>query len=166
MPVKSNSTCVSCYSPRASLECAGCHESVCKSCAQFADGSLFPFSSVIPDGLSEGAYCLQCFETKVRPEIEAYERTAEAAKNIEVFMKNQSKEFRLLKRAEKQVEVRDCEDRDEALLRLAFLAVQSGFDALVDVDLLPKKVRIDGYQTSVWNGTAYPARYDAKKVGR
>lgn len=148
------------------MQCFGCKEAVCKTCAQFLDEDTFSFSESIPNGLEEGAYCVQCFETKVRPEIVAYDQMVSSAKDIQVFMKNQSKEYRLLKRAEKPVQVVDCEDREETLLRLAFLALEAGFDTLVDVDIFPKKVRAGTYQKSMWQGVGIPARFDAKRIGK
>jgi hypothetical protein len=49
-------------------------------------------------------------------------------------------------------------------MRLAFLAAKAQFNALVDVDIVPKKVRNFGYQTSLWQGSGVPTVIDASKL--
>ncbi len=90
----------------------------------------------------------------------------ESAKNVFVYYKAQSKETRLMKRSESPLQVNACADRDETVLRLAFLAVKLGFNAIIDVDLVSKKVRDGSYKILTWNGTAVPAIVDAEKLNR
>ena len=71
-----------------------------------------------------------------------------------------------MKRAAKPFRVDDCTDRDETLMRLAFLAAKADFNALLDVDIVAKKVRNFGYQTSQWQGIGVPARVDREKLER
>lgn len=79
------------------------------------------------------------------------------ARNVGIYFKDQGKETRLLKRSEKPVRVLDCPDREETLLRLAFLAVKAGFIGLLDVDIVATKVRDGAYQTSSWSGSGIPS---------
>ena len=81
-------------------------------------------------------------------------------------MKNQGKETRLISRKEKPYSVKDCADYNEAILRLAFFAVEAGFNSLLDVDLTSKKIIVAGYQSTVWSGTAVPANVADKKLMR
>lgn len=57
-------------------------------------------------------------------------------------------------------------DRDDAILRLAFLAVQAGKNALVDVDLSSTKIKHGKWQTSRWHGRAIPAHIDPAALDR
>ena len=88
-------------------------------------------------------------------------------KSVFVFFKTQSKETRMMSRKEIQVKVENCPDREETLMRLAFLAAFGGFNTLIDVELNSEKVRnSSSYQTSNWSGSAKPTTIDASKQDR
>jgi hypothetical protein len=161
-PVK-KAVCVSCHDQKASLVCFACTEAVCKTCAQFVDEDTFSFRKAIPEGLGEGAYCFQCYDSKVQPELSSYAQELERAGTIQVFTKDQTKETRLMKRSEETFAVEGCTDRDETLLRLAYQAVRAGYEVLVDVDLSSKKVRDHAYQKAMWSGTGVPARHRSQR---
>jgi hypothetical protein len=156
--------CMSCQKLKANLTCGICHCSICKSCTQFLDQDFFSFQPNTAEELKSGTFCGDCFENKVRPEIEKYEKAMALAKDIIVYEKKQSKESRLFKRLELPVIVEQCADREETLLRLAFLAVQRGFNAIIDVDIKAEKVRTGSYQTSVFSGTAIPSYVDLSRI--
>lgn len=163
MPPVENNVCVSCHTPKAKLTCASCKESLCKACAQFADQDSFSFLPKMPGGLEAGGYCIQCADLKLRPQLEAYEEKLEQARNVSVFLVNQSKEVRAYKRAENPVEVLDCEDRDEALVRLAFKAIEAGYHTLINVDFSPKKIRNGSHLKTLWSATGMPAERMVRK---
>lgn len=158
-----NSCCV-CQKPKANLECASCHQSVCKSCAQFLYDDSFSF---LPEGerkFAAGAYCSPCFDGEIAASLAEYEEILERARDVNVYMKNQSKETRLFKRTNEFLKVPSCEDREETLLRLAFLAARKGYNAIIDVDITSEKViQSGGYQTSNWKGTAVAANLEFSK---
>jgi hypothetical protein len=156
--------CTTCQKLKANLSCGICHCSICKSCTQFLDRDFFSFQPDTAEELKSGTFCGDCFENKVRPEIEKYEKDMELAKDIIVYEKKQSKESRLFKRLEPPVTVTQCEDREETLLRLGFLAVQRGFNAIIDVDIRSEKVRMGSYQTMVFTGTAIPSYVDLSRI--
>lgn len=87
----------------------------------------------------------------------------EKAKNVDTFDKKQGSETRLIKRVEKPLKVTECDDREETLLRLAFLAAKKGYDTLVDVDIQSQKVGNKTYKKLVWNGTAVPVDIKQRK---
>lgn len=155
--------CASCKQPKAIEKCGLCLAELCKKCAQIVKEGRFSFLKIIPDFLSHRVYCAPCFNTKVAPEMEAYDQTMEKAKDIVVYLKPQGEETRLMKRSERPFTVVDCEDKEEALLRLAFFAAGAGFNAMVDVQLVPKKVRMPtGYQTTLWQGTGIPTNVNRR----
>lgn len=137
-----------------------------KSEAQFVDEDSFGFLARLPEGVALGTYCNACFESHVRPELDKYEEKMEKARNVNVFFATQSKESRFVRRIEKPIKVENCQDRDEVVLRLAFLAVSNGKNALVDVDLSSSKVRNGGWQSSLWSGRAIPANIDESDLQR
>ena len=156
--------CCTCQKPKATLQCGICVSDVCKNCAQFLDAGSFSFLKVLPKELSHTTYCMNCFDKEVAPALANYETTMAAAKEIQVFEKTQGKETRLIKRTEKPVEVLDCPDREETMLRLAFLAAALGFNAIIDADIRSEKVKVGGYQSTKWSGKALPANVSNRQL--
>lgn len=78
----------------------------------------------------------------------------EKAKQILVYSKKESKITRLMKRLDEPFEVKDCADEYEATMRLAFKAVQSNKNVLIDFELTHDKVRNGSYQKLIWKGSA------------
>lgn len=114
----------------------------------------------VSEELTHWAYCPQCFDEKVRPAQQTYDDIMSRAKNVFVFYKTQSKETRAIKRKEAVMQVANCHDKEETLLRLAFLAAFENFNTLVDVEISSKKIITDGYQSSVYVGVGVPTRLD------
>jgi hypothetical protein len=158
--------CISCTKNKALLKCGICDSDVCKYCAIILPEDGFSFLAKIPDDLKHSIFCGPCYDQKVAAHWDEYQETIEKAKNINVYLSNQGKETRLVKRTEELFKVTNCLDHDETLLRLAFFAVQAGFNALVDVDLTSAKVRENNYQTLVWSGVGRPANLTERNVIR
>lgn len=157
------SNCISCSKAKALLECASCAGALCKGCAQFTDEHTFAFALTAP---APGTYCPACFDREIAPRLAEYEDVLERAKDVNVFFRTQGKESRFIRRIEKPIKVEECDDKDETVLRLAFLAALAGFNALVDVDLASRKVIFGKWQTSKWRGTAVPAKVDPEQLKR
>ncbi|HEX4925739.1 MAG TPA: hypothetical protein VFV50_16720 [Bdellovibrionales bacterium] len=98
--------------------------------------------------------------------LEDYNRMVEKARGVMVFYADEGKKTRLVKRPKTAYEVRDCSDRAETLMRLAFFAIKDGHNALIDVELTGEKVIVAGYKTTKWQGRAFPATLDPKKYDR
>lgn len=158
--------CGNCQKSKALLNCGCCGGVVCKNCALFLDEDNFSFMHKIPEDLSHTTYCNICFDSKVTPEVERYQQMMIRAKDVAVYLDKQGKETRLLRRTETPVRVKSCMDREETLLRLAFLAVERDFDAIIDVELNSEKVRQGGYQTLIWSGKGIPTHIDASKLNK
>jgi hypothetical protein len=107
--------------------------------------------------MTKGVYCHTCYLANIEEQAEAYEKTMEAARNIDVYFADQGKETRRIKRTQIKYKIAACEDRDELILRFAFLAVLDGYSTLVDVDIVAEK-KLDGTrQKTNYRGTASPA---------
>lgn len=156
--------CSTCQSPKAHLKCGLCDCDICKSCAQFLSEEAFAFLTKRPKHLTHTIYCATCYDEKVAPNLAIYDEQMERAKDINVYYKTQSKETRALKRKEPPVKVVDCRDRDEALLRLAFLAAQLNFNGLIDVQLDAKKIIENGYTSTLWSGQGIPTQIADKHL--
>lgn len=107
--------------------------------------------------LQHSTYCGTCYDSTVAPALEKYNALMEQTKNTFVFMKAQAKETSRIKRLENVVEVVNCPDYDETLLRLAFFAAHLKYNAIIDVDIIAKKVINGTRQTTVYSGTGMPA---------
>jgi hypothetical protein len=158
--------CCVCQKPKPGLICGSCQSPVCKSCALTLGEYDFRYS---PERLTKffvqnqedhvpPVFCGPCYDANVAPDLAKYESTLTTAKAISVFFKTQSKETRLIKRREDLVKVKDCPDYDDAILRLAFQAAVVDCNALIDVTLDSRKLKIGGYSKTVWTGTARPAK--------
>lgn len=161
----SNSICVSCQSPKAQLHCGLCESTVCKYCAHIFDESTFSFLAQKPQHLQHTTYCNVCFNQYVAEDLEKYNATMERAKAVHIFDATQGKETRLMKRRnEDKLVVENCEDPDEAVMRLAFFAVQRDFNAVVDVDITATKVKNGSYSKRVWRAVGIPSHFGKDKI--
>jgi hypothetical protein len=161
-----SSVCLSCRRPKATVECEVCFEPVCKNCEKFLDASTFSFYEFIPEPLSHTHYCPSCYDAQVAPALESYEEIMERARGAYIFFETQKKQIPLLKRSKETLKVEACEDRDETILRLAFLAAEQGFNSVVEVKVISEKVRNEGYQKTRWSGVGVAAEVDVLKMAR
>ena len=166
MSETSQNQCVSCRKPKASKKCGLCEGDVCKSCLQFIEPTTFSFLPELPPELSHTHYCSGCYGSTVEPALVSYGETMELAKTVFVFFTTQKRRPTTLKRGLEQVRVVACADRDETILRMAFLAAREGHNAIVETEVDCKKLRNEGYQKSEWRGVAFPATVDASKLDR
>lgn len=157
-------TCSTCQKPKATLECGICHDSLCKSCTQFMDEETFAYLLKIPADLSHQTYCITCYDSKVAPELSAYNDDMEKAKGIVVFSTKETKITRHIRRLEDPIAVKDCLDEKEATMRLAFLAVRANHNVLIDFDVSYDKIRNGSYQKLMWKAQALPVTVDVDKL--
>lgn len=120
--------------------------------------------TLLPEDLKNKTFCFNCYNQGISDRLIHYAEIVEKAKKVDVFSKIQSRETRRIKRSEPPVTVIDCEDREETLLRLAFLAADKGYSTIVDVDLKSKKIG-EGktYKRVVWSGSGIPVDPAIKK---
>ncbi len=156
--------CHVCQRPKADLCCGLCARTVCKKCSQKVRPDTFPFLNPRPEELSHRLYCGICFDEKVAPALEAYEREANLARNVIVYYRKQGEETRFMKRKEKPLKVEGLSDRSDALMQLAYQAVRAGFNSLIDVEITSEKKRDAGYQTTLWKGIGVPTQLDEAKL--
>ncbi len=156
--------CSVCRRPKGVFQCGLCAGAVCKKCLVTLEKDSFSFLPKISTDLTHKSYCGPCYDSKVAGELLSYERTMARAKQVFVYGKDQGEETRLMSKNEKPLHVVDCADKDETLLRLAFMAALANFNSLVSVVITSKKVRDEGYQKTLWSGTGIPTTLDAKKI--
>lgn len=158
--------CVQCQKSKALLSCACCSQSVCKKCALFLEEDRLNFWDQRPEYLKASVFCHPCFEEKVEPMVQQYDRQMQEAQSLSVFFDNQGKETRFLSRKEKPIEVHELADREEVLLKLAFQAVLAGFNGLIEVKVTSEKRRNAGYQTQIYSGSGIPTQLPDRKLAR
>ncbi len=154
------SICLCGRDQEASLSCGLCEGFFCKNCIEFLSPETFSFMNVIPKYLTLGQYCLPCFADKIRPKILNYHQTMKRAKGILFLDKPRRKPVKILKKLNEPLLVKDCKDREETILRLAFKAAELGFNSVVKANVNYKKVRNAGYQKMMWQGTGIAATLD------
>ena len=165
MTTDSNSDlCISCRTPKISTECEICQEPICRNCVLHLKEDTFSFMPDVPEVLKKSRYCALCYDGQVAPELEKYEETLAQAKNVTFLTKSFKGHIPVLKKSKVSVKVPACEDRDELILRLAFLAAREGYNALIESEVSGKKIRNNGYQKSEWSGVGVPATIDETKL--
>lgn len=158
--------CQVCQKNETAVKCGICEDSICKYCAHILEADAFKYKPALVEKFKHGIYCPSCYFKDVEGELEEYERTLEQAKNIDVFFKKQSKETRLVRRQEKPIKIEKVLDRDELIMRLAYVAAESKYNALVDVDLTSEKVKHGSYQHQLWSGKGTPANVKSNPAER
>jgi len=158
--------CLTCHKPKANLSCALCNEAICKYCAQFIDENGFSFLRKIPEDLKHTTYCTNCFDTKISEAYNDYNDKLEKAKEVIIFYKAEGKATRLLRRKEDAYKVENCVDKDEAIMKMSFWAVEDGFNTLLDIELKSNKTMLDTYVTITWSGSAVPYLADKDDLRR
>ncbi|MBX9766773.1 MAG: hypothetical protein K2X47_05830 [Bdellovibrionales bacterium] len=88
------------------------------------------------------------------------------ARKVLVIDKPRRMPLPLIKKSKQLLTVRECADKDEALMRLAFQAAELGFNAIIKVEMEYQKVRIQDYQTTLWHATGFPADLDPVRLER
>lgn len=155
--------CETCRRPKATHNCGLCNASICKSCAEFT-GDAFSFLPKVPEELTRGVYCNRCFDEKVAEPLAEYDALMEQARNVMVFRKDESKKTGHLKRKEDPIKVEDCEDEDEVLMRIAFLAAKEGFNCILDLSIQNKKIVVGSHKKTIFTATAIPITIDPSEV--
>jgi hypothetical protein len=120
--------------------------------------------SVIPEHLKLYLYCARCFHDRILPEQTRYEELMEQAKEVYFLSKAYRGNVRILKRHTKRVSVDDCDDRRECILRLAFKAVELGFNAIIQAEIESEKTHVNHRQSTLWRGSALPADVDGERL--
>jgi hypothetical protein len=168
MPPSTTPPCTFCRrSEKPTQPCDLCQEPVCKDCQELLTPETFAFlPEPKPKELTLNRYCPGCFDTHVQPAQTQYEETLETAKQAYFFFKTQKAQLPITKRAQTPLKIESCPDRDETILRLAFLAIREGYNSIVDAEVTSEKVRNEGYQTSRWRGVGTPATVDTEKLER
>lgn len=158
-------TCKTCHKPKANYKCGLCEEDVCKGCVEFL-AETFSFKRAIPASLKHPTYCGQCFDAEVAEPLQQYNETMEKAREVFVFTKDEAKLTRLLAKKAAPYHVENCEDEEEALLRMSFFAVEDGFNCLVNIVLDHKKIIVGSHKKTIWSATATPENIDPNSIRR
>lgn len=155
--------CLTCSSKKTAIQCSKCIEPSCKKCSFFIDEEEFFHLELLPDEIQGKTFCTACYHETVYGVLENSRELLERAKNVDVYGKEQGSETGLIKRIEKPIVIKDADDKEETLLRMAFYAVQKGYDTLVDVKIESKKTGVGTYKKLIWDGYAVPVDPKIKK---
>lgn len=156
--------CKTCKGPKAVYACGLCEEVLCKKCAEFLS-ETFSFQRKVPASLTHSCYCSQCFDAQVAGPLAEYEQNMERAKEVYIFTKEQTKITRLLSRKNPPYLVEECEDQQEAILRLSFLAVADGFNTLIDVQVKTRKIVVGSHKKTIFSASGVPVTINPDEIG-
>ena len=154
--------CETCRDPKAVLNCGLCQNGLCKKCAESMGSDFFSFLKDVPPELTHAVYCGSCFDQHVAVAKATYLEVMAKADKVVIFYKKE-RNVPVTRQSRVQLQVKDCLDRDETLLRLAFFAAQQSFTAVIHVDLVPEKIRINGYQRTHWHATGFPGILELRR---
>ncbi len=158
--------CINCRRTRISHECGLCQAPLCKSCEKFLPGESFAYLPEVPAELSHAFYCPDCHQEHVQPALADYEEKLAQAREMYFFFNTQRSFLPVLKKHTEPIRVENCEDRDETILRLAFLSAQLGYNCVVEAEVKSTKTRNGNHLKHFWTGTAFPAELDLAKFER
>jgi hypothetical protein len=158
--------CASCRRPNPTRQCGVCEGAVCKSCVQNLEPSTFALLPEVPKELSHTYYCQACYDEHVATELERYTEILARAEEAFIFFTSQKAFIPLIVKSKEIFRVANIPDRDEAILRLAFLAARKDFNAVMEVEVVGEKVRDGAYQTMKWRAQGHPAKVDVDKMDR
>jgi hypothetical protein len=158
--------CCFCRLPRASHECGICESDICRSCAERVAEDTFLMQTTPPEWIDKKFFCPRCFDDVIAPVIASYEEKLALAKEVHYWPKNYRGYIPVLRKSRTELRVENAKDRDEALLQLGFLAVEAGFNGMVQGEISSRKVRNFGYQNMSWSARALPVMVDNEKLER
>ena len=156
--------CKTCRKPKANYHCGICQEASCKACNHFIGEDTFSFLKKVPQNLTHLNYCSPCFDEIVSTPLNDYNAMMEKARDIIIYSKEQSKITRFLKRKETPYHVENCEDEEEAVMRMSFRAAEAGFNCLIDLQFVTKKIVVGSHKKTMYAATAVPITIDPNEI--
>lgn len=160
--MSTSSSCVICNNPKANITCRECDSSVCKSCIEFVGDALFEYDEYTDETSPVGHYCSSCYTTTIVPRLDVYNEIVERAKEVSVFSTEKSQESRLIKRTDVKLKIDECEDKEDLIMKLAYMAAKAGYNSIVDMDLVYTKTRDGSFKLANWSGTATAANLNSR----
>jgi hypothetical protein len=163
-------SCGQCNAPKTVSECGICKKILCKACRETLAVKDFELLEKRPADLSHSAYCGECFDLKVRPALEQYEKLELLAKNVYFQSNNFRGNSHILSKYSKTISIEKCADRRQLILMLAYKAAELNYNAIVSADIRNKRIYAEGgYGHYEWSGTAIPAningaQFEASRV--
>ncbi|MEO5668817.1 MAG: hypothetical protein ABIR96_12215, partial [Bdellovibrionota bacterium] len=159
--------CAVCNGPKATKTCRLCEAMVCKKCIETLGTDAFVLLPKIPIELSHSMYCARCYDTHVAAPFAAYEEIAAKAEGVYFVTRDYNGYVHVIERHTTRVSVEICEDRRITILKMAYLAAQLGFNAIIDAKVQSFSYNLEGgYQSARWKGSSLPAKIDGAQLER
>jgi len=158
------SSCSFCDQKKNLLTCCHCGCDVCKKCVEILSEETFQYSNSFVFDENKVVYCRPCYDKNIEPKLLHYNEIVEKAKDVNVYFYQQAKETQFMSRSQTPLKVIDCTDRNEAVMKLAFMAAEKGFNGLIQVQVKDEKVRMGSYQTQKFHATGIPTNIKASEI--
>lgn len=154
--------CESCHSNNTDKICGYCTKPTCKKCVVYCDLELNEWYKNQKD--IHHSACPDCNENVFTPIYEKFESDMNEAKSLPIWPITYRGKIPISAKSSQLISVKDVKDRKLALLKMAFNAVELGFNALSDVEIKQIKIRDHGYQKMLYNGTSKAIMADRSKL--
>lgn len=156
--------CKTCRKPKAPYSCGLCHDHMCKAHAQFLTENFSALRKEVPETLKHSTYCIPCFDDQIAAPLADYNEKMEKARDVIIYSKEQSKLTRLIKRKTDPYKVENCEDEQEALMKMSFYAVEDGFNCLIDVQFQTRKIISGSHKKTMFAASGVPVTIDPDTI--
>jgi uncharacterized protein YbjQ (UPF0145 family) len=137
---------------------------MCKSCTQFLVENFSAMRKPVPEFLRQPAYCMNCFDDQVAAPLADYNEKMEKAKDIIIYSKEQTKLTRLIKTKAEPYKVEDCEEEQDALMRMSYWAVEDGHNCLIHLQYQTRKIVVGSHKKTMFSATAIPCTIDPNSI--
>jgi len=165
--MSSPTVCCMCSSPKAPKTCGICGSAVCKKCMETLKSDAFVLLPKVPDELNHPTYCGRCYDAIVAEPMAKYLAIAEKAEAVYFVTRDYNGYVHVIDRHPVRVSVEICEDRRVTILRMAYMAAELGYNAIIDAQVRSFSNNLGGgYQSAKWKGSAVPAKIDGTQLER
>jgi hypothetical protein len=156
-------SCELCRAPKSVRACEECGRDTCKNCLVHLAPEALAFHPDPPPFAKKSAFCVDCHEALVAPELAHYAEVLERSREITLVRPNYRGHLPVTKKAKNPTEVKDEIDRDEAVAHLCFLAAWEGFDAIIQFGTESRKLRHFGWEKKNWSASGLFVCLDYKR---
>ncbi len=154
--------CKVCHLNTTEIECGYCKGPICKKCLERCDLEMNEWYQSKKD--IHSVACPDCYEFTYTPLYQKFLEDMQMAQNMPIWPKTYRGKIPILNQSSQEVHIKECADKKEVVLKLAFQAVELNMNALKDVNVAYEKRRNHGYQKMIYSGTAKAIMADHSKL--
>jgi hypothetical protein len=155
--------CGLCRQTKTIHDCSECKKSLCKDCVRYLEKEEFRFHPKAPKIFQQRQFCVDCYAELIEPEMAKYKEAFDRSYQITLIRKSFRGFVPILQKAKAPLLVKDHVDKGDAIAHLCFLTAWYGYDAMMDVEAVAKKIRNHAWEKKEWSASALPVKLDRKR---